>query len=59
MKPYSYIERAVEFAALERRWLPLLNGKICRSGTATLVGLNGEVEAVQVGLAEAPLFDLQ
>jgi hypothetical protein len=36
-----------------------LNGKICRSGAATLAGLNSEVEAVQVGFAETALFDFQ
>lgn len=56
---YSYIERAAKFAALDRPWLPLLNGKICRSGPASFLWLNGEVKAVEVGLAEAALFDFQ
>ena len=48
-----------KFAAPERLTLPFQSGKICRSGAASLCILDSEMQPVEVGLAEAPLFDLQ
>jgi hypothetical protein len=47
-------------AVLDRQSLPVQTGKICRSGLATIAGLgNCEVQAIEIGLAQAALPNLQ
>lgn len=59
LNAYSYIERPADFSAPERQPLPVKTGNIFRSRPAGLIRLNGEMETIEVGLAETPLGDLQ
>ena len=59
---YSYIERPEEVAGHERHPFPVQTGNIFRSRPATRIAifcLNGEMQAVEIGLPQSPLCDFQ
>jgi hypothetical protein len=56
---FLYIERPAKSAVLDRRSLPLLTGKFCRSTPAAMCFVDCDKESVVVGLSKSALLDFE
>jgi hypothetical protein len=59
LNAYSYIEGPAKSAVPERKSLPVLTGKFCRSPPATRGLIHSRKEPIEVGSAQAPLLDFE